>query len=305
MLALTDVTFKYEGSNRPSLSDLSIKVDKGELLGLLGINGAGKSTLVSLLTGVLAPDSGSVLIDGERATLGRRDIAYVPQEYAFYEELSVVQNLNYFAAILYPNSKTQRRASTARCIDQCHLLDIVNKRPEQCSGGEKRRLNLAIALLKVPQLLILDEPTANVDPQARQFIVGLVKALNEQGVTIIYTSHLLDEVQQLCSKIALIHQGRLLRFGSTDALLDGPARSLVVETSGINSEQQEKLNAAFGSAISFVDSECRLDLNGCSIPFSEAIATIEKLVVGVKGIRTERASLEAVFLSLVQQEQVL
>ena len=218
MLHIDQLTFGYR--QQPALlTDVSLRLADGDMLGLLGPNGAGKTTLVSLITGLLKPARGSITLQDTPVQLGDRRIALVPQEYAFYPRLSGRENLQYFAGVQGLTGKAAREA-VDRVLTQCALGSAQHQRAARYSGGLKRRLNFAIALLTRPQLLILDEPTANVDPQTRKLLLDTIRELNQDGVGIIYTSHLLSEVETLCNTAAVLHEGRLVLHGGMDTLLE-------------------------------------------------------------------------------------
>lgn len=214
LLDITGLNFSYN-RGQPLLHQIDLSMAAGDMLGLLGPNGAGKTTLVSLITGILKPGKGQILVDGSPARLGRTDIALVPQEYAFYERLTGRENLHYFAGILGIKS-TDAKAVVDKAVHNCQLHEVADRRASQYSGGLKRRLNFAIALLQAPQLLILDEPTAGVDPHSRSFLLELVRQQNRAGVSVIYTSHLLDEVQALCNRVAVMDRGQLVMQGAME-----------------------------------------------------------------------------------------
>ncbi|PKM30570.1 MAG: ABC transporter ATP-binding protein [Gammaproteobacteria bacterium HGW-Gammaproteobacteria-11] len=218
LLDIDQLTFGYR--QQPALlADISLRLADGDMLGLLGPNGAGKTTLVSLITGLLQPSHGTISLNGKPVRLGDRRIALVPQEYAFYPRLSGRENLTYFAGVQGLKGSAAKQA-VDRVLAQCALTSSQHQRAARYSGGLKRRLNFAIALLSPPQLLILDEPTANVDPQTRKLLLDIVRDLNREGVGIIYTSHLLGEVENLCNQVALLHEGRVVLHGSMHDLLE-------------------------------------------------------------------------------------
>lgn len=227
LLNIQKVSFAYHTREAHVLRDFSLSMETGDILGLLGPNGAGKTTLVSLIMGIERANSGEITLAGQPARLGRPDIALVPQEYAFYERLSGRENLEYFAGMLrLRGPEAQKAIETA--VARCELQDVIAKRAGTYSGGLKRRLNFAIALLQKPKLLILDEPTAGVDPHSRSFLLRVVRELNLDGTSVIYTSHLLDEVQALCNRVAVMDAGRLLMQSSLDELLAQSQRSVTV-----------------------------------------------------------------------------
>ena len=184
------LSYRYPGAEEAAIDDISLQIERGELFGLLGPNGAGKSTLVSLIAGLYKPDAGSISLDSEPVHLGQSSVAVVPQEYAFYGQLSAAENLAYFAGVLGLTGAEKTQAINWS-LNAAGLDGVATRRADTYSGGLKRRLNFAIGVLRKPKLLILDEATANVDPQSRAFLLDTIRDLNRDGVTIIYTSHLL------------------------------------------------------------------------------------------------------------------
>jgi ABC-2 type transport system ATP-binding protein len=216
------ISYCYAGATTPALQDVSFDVPAGEIFGLLGPNGAGKSTLLGILSGSLTAQNGEITIAGERLTGSARAIkqlsAVVPQEYAFYESLTGRQNLDYFGSVfgLARARLAERRASA---VEICRLQEHLDRPASEYSGGLKRRLNLAIGLLNAPKILYLDEPTVGIDAQSRRFIIEAVHALKNAGTTIIYTSHYMEEVEELCDSVAVIDHGRLVICDRMENLL--------------------------------------------------------------------------------------
>jgi ABC-2 type transport system ATP-binding protein len=221
-IAIRSLAYRYSGAAVDALHDINIDVPRGEIFGLLGPNGAGKSTLLGLLSGSLSLQGGSIVIGGEplprRARQVKRISAMVPQEYAFYESLTGQQNLDYFGSV-FGLSRTQREQRAIKAVEVCRLEDDIGRIAGDYSGGLKRRLNLAIGLLNAPQILYLDEPTVGIDAQSRRFILDAMLALRAQGTTIVYTSHYMEEVEQLCDSVAVIDQGRVVLQERTANLL--------------------------------------------------------------------------------------
>jgi ABC-2 type transport system ATP-binding protein len=222
VIEVQGLSFRYPGAERDALHELSLEVRAGSLFGLLGPNGSGKTTLISILTGLLQPGTGTLRIGGETLPAGMRAVqamsALVPQDYAFYPRLSVMENLRFFGgALSLGGAELATRIQEASAV--AGLESFSATRAEHLSGGLMRRLNLAIGLLNRPRLLLLDEPTVGIDPQSRQFILAAIKRLNAGGATVIYTSHYMDEVQQLCDQIGVLDDGRLLAHGSLEELL--------------------------------------------------------------------------------------
>ena len=205
-----------------AVDGVSFEVKKGSCFGLLGPNGAGKSTTISMIVGTLAPDSGSMQIDGqtikgETDTL-RRKIGYVPQELALFDELSSIHNLQFFGA-LYDMSKSEIESRSQEVLNIVGLADRAKEPVKNFSGGMKRRLNIAIALIHRPELLILDEPTVGVDPQSRNAIFEVIEQLRGEGMTLIYTTHYMEEVERMCDDIAIVDHGKVVIRGLLDELL--------------------------------------------------------------------------------------
>ncbi|MCK4864616.1 MAG: ABC transporter ATP-binding protein [Gammaproteobacteria bacterium] len=220
MISIHNLQFAYS-DNEVIFNDFNLEIETGSLFGLIGPNGAGKSTLISLITGLSAAQSGSIKIDGKELSSARDELlanlSSVPQEYAFYPKLTVQQNLNFFCR-LYKNIQ-QPEMNINKAIKLTGLMDYQHRAAGKLSGGLKRRLNLAIGLLNKPALLILDEPTVGIDPQSRHFILAAIKQLNQEGTTILYTSHYMEEIEGLCDTIAVIDHGKILLSGELNKLL--------------------------------------------------------------------------------------
>ena len=219
MLELKNLTKRY--GERVAVDRLSLCVKRGERFGLLGPNGAGKTTAISMLVGALQPDSGEILFHGEPLS-GESDplkcrIGYVPQELALYDDLSAADNLRFFGAIYgLSGAKLSERVEATLAI--AGLTDRAKDRVRTFSGGMKRRLNLAAALLHEPELLVLDEPTVGVDPQSRNAIFEALEKLAQSGLTLLYTTHYMEEVERLCDRIAIMDQGQIVAEGTQSEL---------------------------------------------------------------------------------------
>jgi len=228
VLHLTDVSFRYRPGAPLAVDRVSLHLKPGEILGLLGPNGAGKSTLMALISDLRRPQQGAIQRAPEVAARG--GFALVPQEHAFYPMLTCRENLDFFAGVLGLNGMVRCSRMDA-AIAATGLEQVVGKRASECSGGLKRRLNLAIGLVGDPRLLLLDEPTVGVDPQSRAFLLEVVLALRKQGKTIVYASHYMEEVQQVGDRVAIIDHGRLLCCGTLDELLSQTQARLTVRVS--------------------------------------------------------------------------
>lgn len=204
-----------------AVSDLSLSIGSGEILGLLGPNGSGKTTTINCILQLLSHDRGEIEIFGQRMTPTsydlKRRIGVVPQNVAVYDELNVRENIDAFAS-LYIHNRRERRARVDEAIAFVGLEDFTRFRPKQLSGGLLRRLNIACGIAHAPDLIILDEPTVAVDPQSRNAILEGIERLNERGATIIYTSHYMEEVEQLCTRIVIVDRGEEVASGTSAQL---------------------------------------------------------------------------------------
>ncbi len=219
---IQDLGFAYPGQTAMLFSHLNLTIPAGTRFGLFGPNGAGKTTLMNLMTGLLPFKQGSIRIAGneikKKNTSLNKLFGFVPQDFSFYQELSPVENLQFFGAWSGLNS-TSIKQRTDELLNILGLTDVRDKPVEKFSGGMKRRVNLAIGVIHQPGILFLDEPTVGVDVQTRHAIINYLKELNKKGTTLVYTSHQLSEAEDLCEKIALIDQGRIIAYDDTESLL--------------------------------------------------------------------------------------
>ncbi|HEY9764213.1 MAG TPA: ABC transporter ATP-binding protein [Trichocoleus sp.] len=230
MLQIDNLCKRY--GKRPILQNLCLDLQPGEIYGLLGPNGAGKTTTINLICGLLEADSGSIYIGGRRAGLATKPVLGVmPQENLLYRGLTCEENLAFFGRI-YGMGRRDRKLQIERCLSLVNLLDRAKTPVEKLSGGMQRRLSLAVAMMHRPKLLILDEPTTGLDIEARYEVWSLIRSLKQSGVTVLLTTHLLDEVERLCQRIGIIKQGQLLAEGTLAELRQRiPAMEIVtVET---------------------------------------------------------------------------
>lgn len=204
-----------------ALDHFNLEIQKGEIFGLLGPNGSGKTTTINCLLSLLKYDKGSIEIFGQQMTPDnydiKRRIGIVMQNVAVFEELNVYENIDYFCG-LYIKDKTLRRQYVEEAIEFAGLGEFVKFRPKKLSGGLLRRLNIACGIAHKPELIILDEPTVAVDPQSRNRILEGIVELNQKGATIIYTSHYMEEVEQICTRIAIMDKGKNIALGTSDEL---------------------------------------------------------------------------------------
>jgi ABC-2 type transport system ATP-binding protein len=233
---------------RVAVAAIDLEVGAGELVGLLGPNGAGKTTTIAMACGALTPSRGRIAIAGidlrTSPRAARARLGYVPQELALYGELSLLQNLRYFGALYgLRGAALERRIAWA--LELVALADRAGDRVKELSGGMQRRLNLAASLLHRPELLILDEPTAGVDPQSRAHLFETLRALHADGMAMVYTSHHLEEVELLCQRVAILDHGALLAVGTPAEL----ARAHAGDVAGPASRLEAAFLALTGSAL--------------------------------------------------------
>ncbi len=274
LLSLTNIRKAY--GERTAVDGLSLTLGEGEVLGLLGPNGAGKSTTISIAVGLLAADAGRVDVcsQGPPTTpTVRRNIGVAPQALALYDDLSADENLRFFASLYGLASEQQTRAVDG-ALDRVGLTDRRKDRVKAFSGGMKRRLNLAAALLHDPPIVLLDEPTAGVDPQSRSAILDEVRSLRSRGKGVIYTTHYMEEAQRVCDRVAIVDHGKLIAMGTVDELI---GKHGGVSTITVQSGEQA---TRFESADPVADLSKRL-----SDP-------------GVTNVRIDRPDLESVFMHL-------
>ena len=219
---IRDMGFRYPDNEAVSFDGLNLQVKKGVRFGLFGPNGAGKTTLMNLMTGVLQVDEGSITLLGNPVGGQHKEVnklfGFVPQDLSFYQELSPAENLELFGAWAGLDQQ-QIKQRTDELLTILGLADVRDKPVEKFSGGMKRRVNLAIGVIHNPQVLFLDEPTVGVDVQTRHAIMSYLRTLNDNGTTLIYTSHQLNEAEDLCEHIAMIDNGTIITHGNIDDVL--------------------------------------------------------------------------------------
>ena len=283
--------------DRTAVAGIDLDVAPGEILGLLGPNGAGKTTTISMACGVVTPTRGEVFIGGlslARDPYGaKRRLGLVPQELALYEELSARGNLAYFGA-LYGMTAAAIATRGDWVLGVVGLADRDREPVKRFSGGMKRRLNLACGLLHEPALLVLDEPTVGVDPQSRNHIFDTVRALRAAGMTIVYTTHYMEEVEALCDRVAIMDGGKLIALGSVRELIAQHAgRGLAIEIAG---------DAAAAEVAAAAHAEVRRDGSTLHATPREGlgvlVSAIEASGAKITRIESRQANLEAAFLAL-------
>ncbi|MEJ5309796.1 MAG: ABC transporter ATP-binding protein [Anaerolineae bacterium] len=297
---------RYTPNGLYAVADVSFEIHVGELFSLLGPNGAGKTTTLSMISTLLPPTSGMIRVDGldvQRDPMAvRRLIGVVPQELALYDDLTARENLRFWGEM-----RGLHGAELAREIDEklalIELADRAKERVNTFSGGMKRRLNLAVGLLGNPKLLMLDEPTVAIDPQSRRYILDWVKRLREQGVTILYTTHYMEEAQELSDRIGIIDHGKLIALGTLDELIQlvGQHETLRLQLiqEGGGAELAVALRSLHGVIeASATDGEVLVNVTSAEATLAAVIGTATGLGLSVRTIDIREPNLEAVFLRL-------
>lgn len=298
MLTIENVTKRF--GEIVALDRVSLSLARGEFFGLLGPNGAGKTTLMSLVAGLRAPDSGSISINGQRvgpnAMAPRRELGFVPQAIALYEELSAEENLRLFGK-LYGLAGQELRARVDHGLHAAQLFERRQDKVQTYSGGMKRRINVVASILHRPALLLCDEPTVGVDPQSRNAIFEFLQRLNADGMTIVYSTHYMEEATRLCSRIAIIDHGHLLALGTLDELLTHlPFSELVRIARNDQTTAQMQALAEYGEITKAEDAYLFKLRDG--LRFSEFFAAAEQLGLPYRYFNIRRPTLEDLFLHL-------
>lgn len=296
-LSVSHVTKTYRDKKRPevrALLDVSLTVEPGEIHGLLGPNGAGKSTLISLIAGTTAIDAGSIKIFGTDVThetdKAKQLEGVVPQE-GVYEMAFTVREVLYYFSGMYGVPAADRDARIDEVLADLSLSDKADERARSLSGGMKRRLMIAKALIHKPKLIILDEPTAGVDVALRQKIWDLVRRLRDEGTTILFTTHYLEEAEQLCDRITVINHGRIIKEGRVKDIQREFSKNMI--SFELFDRQVPHLPgvAVEGSEYHYPMTELEADVQAIASHYHD----------NLKSLRTEAASLEQIFLSLTKE----
>lgn len=291
-----------------AVDNLDLDVKKGRILGLLGPNGSGKSTTINCILSLLKKDSGSVKIYGKEMSPNAYDIkekiGVVFQDVGVYDELTVYENIDYFCG-LYIRDKEERKKLIQRTLDLVGLDDFVKFKPKKLSGGLLRRLNIACGIAHRPEIIILDEPTVAVDPQSRNNILEGIKRLNEEGSTIIYTSHYMDEVDFLCDDIVIIDKGKVIAKGTSSELKD------MIEVNEKISFVADNLPETVVGKLknmdhiidfSYKDGTCRMTFSKSREKLLSLVKTLTDANVNYRSINVEKPSLNDVFLELTGKD---
>ena len=287
-----------------AVDDVGFYIELGECYGLLGPNGAGKTTTISMVCGLLKRDAGEVTVAGKPLDISSTDakgaIGYVPQEVAIYPDLTARENLSFFGR-LYGMGGKDLASRTDEVLEVTGLADRASDRTDKYSGGMKRRLNIGIALLHRPRLLVLDEPTVGVDPQSRNAILSSVEHLSEEGMAVLYTTHYMEEAERLCDRVGIIDEGQIRAEGTRRELV-----ALLGQKDNVTLTGTGDLTAAV-RAIEALDeverattreNEIHLIVAGASSRLPDILASAASAGASITGVDVVEPDLEAVFLRL-------
>ena len=300
-VVLRELRREYDG--REVVRGVSLEVQEGEIFGLLGPNGAGKTTLLSMVSTRLRPTSGDVWVHGKHVVrdvdAARRLLNVAPQEEALYQTLTGAENLAFFAE-LYGVTRTALREAVADALEAVGLTGRKDDRVETYSGGMRRRLNLGCALVSNPRVVLLDEPTVAVDPQSRAHIFDAVRALRARGTTILYTTHHLQEAEDLCDRIAIMDEGRVVACGTLPELLALSRASEVIELRLLQPlETTAAIEAIDGvRTVDAVGHELRIFTTRAQQVLSRVYRAVANLGHAVVRTRVTPVTLDDVFLEL-------
>lgn len=311
IVTLKDLSKTY-GQNT-ALNKVSLSINEGEIFGLLGPNGSGKSTMINILSGILSFNSGTCKIfdmDIKNNKYKRRiqqQLGVVPQSYCLYENLKAKENVDFYGR-LYGLSSRDIKAKTKSALERVGLWECRNSFPSTFSGGMKRRLNIACSIVHEPRLIIMDEPTASLDPQSREYILSTVKELNNLGCTIIYTSHYLEEIELLCSRAVILNKGRVIATGTGTELkkllpssshikisLKEPTSKTLRDISrGTLLKDSTNYRTTFSS-----NNVINIDCDNPALVLEKLLPYIKSKGLIIEDIEVNRASLDEVFLRLI------
>ncbi len=304
MIHVQELTKTYDGYE--ALKGVSFSIKEGECYGLLGPNGAGKTTTISIMSSILKPDSGDVFINGRniytQAAASKKEIGVVPQEIALYNELSASDNLLFWGKMYGVPKKDLK----VRMDELLNLLGLYERRNDKIgiySGGMKRRINIAAALLHRPKVLFMDEPTVGIDPQSRNLIFEVVEKLHNQGITIVYTTHYMEEAERLCNRIGIIDNGKIIAEGTLDELKKNTnaKETIVVTFNNLDERNALKIRSSwsdsklFDNVVHFYTSDLKKGL-------PEIIARCHETETDITNIEFLKVNLETVFLSLTGKQ---
>lgn len=294
--------------DKKAVDNISFNVEQGRIYGILGPNGAGKSTTIKMLAGLLSQDSGTIVYEGD-STIEKwsKNIGLVPQNIAIYDELTAKENISFFVS-LYGITGKEKEERIAQTLKFVGLEDVKDKPAKEYSGGMKRRLNIACAIVHAPKLIIMDEPTVGIDPQSRNYILESVKNLNKHGTSVIYTSHYMEEVEAICDRIIILDKGHIILNDEKDNIkkmfLDKQTLTIIAKDTIAD---PAALKAVIGAiqgveSVSVEETKCVCVYEQKHRPLDSIIQAVYKSGIEISDISTSGRDLETIFLALTGKE---
>jgi len=305
MLHVTNLTKRF--GPLTAVDNVSFDVKAGELFGFLGPNGAGKTTTINMICSLLRPDSGSVFIDGQQVLPNRpklrQKFGVVPQEIALYEELTATDNLKFWGG-LYGLSGTALKRRIDELLELTGLNDRAKEPVKRYSGGMKRRLNMAAGMLHNPTLLLLDEPTVGIDPQARYNMLDTIRQCADRGTTIIYTTHYLDEAENLCERLAIMDHGRFLAMGTQEEIRKIVGENTLIRITGItDKDEAESIISTHPKVhIETMNEDSVVYSVPQDVPTGQFIESMIRTGFSMNNLQIKEPSLDSVFIKLTGRE---
>lgn len=301
-IQLKNVVKKY--NDRISVDHLNLTIREGEVFGLLGPNGAGKSTTIKMLSGLLKIDQGEMLVEGKSVAKYpmevKRNLGLVPQDLAIYENLTARENVTFFAKLYGLRGKLLKER-VEESLAFVGLLDRANDKPSSFSGGMKRRLNIACAIMHQPKLIIMDEPTVGIDPQSRNHILESVRELNRMGSTIIYTSHYMEEVSAISTRVGIMDHGHLIACGTQEELRSKVAQDnkVVLQVTNLADQAVRELREhPWINQVKVSEQTLELIVGASQSYLQDILFILSKHHVKIQTLTQVEPDLEALFLSL-------
>ncbi|MEC2078667.1 ABC transporter ATP-binding protein [Metabacillus fastidiosus] len=304
VLQLTNLTKKF--GSFIAVDNISLTIKEGEIFGFLGSNGAGKSTTINMIASLLKMTEGDITILGKDINKDRKyaklNIGLVPQDIAIYEDLTAYENVKFFAG-LYGLRGSELNERVLEALEFVGLTDKQKSYPKDFSGGMKRRLNIACAIAHRPKLIIMDEPTVGIDPQSRNHILESVKELNRMGCTIIYTSHYMEEVEEVCTKIAIMDHGKIIAEGTKEQLksIITDTKDMIIELRTLENIDLEQLKDIKGIRAIQADEETNTIKINSEVEVNNFNNIIQYFIskdIELRSLEEKAPSLETVFLTL-------
>ncbi|QMV42552.1 ABC transporter ATP-binding protein [Cohnella cholangitidis] len=287
-----------------AVDNMSLTVREGEIFGFLGANGAGKSTTINMISSLLRSTAGEIDILGRslasNGKFAKMNIGIVPQDISIYENMTSYENVSFFAG-LYGLRGNLLKERTEEALDFVGLGDKAKSFPKNFSGGMKRRLNIACAIAHRPKLIIMDEPTVGIDPQSRNYILNSVRKLNQMGCTIIYTSHYMEEVEEICTRIAIVDHGKIIADGTKEQL-----KAIITDTKSIwievqtteppNIDSLKQIQGVINAQLE--DNTIKINSRGETNNLNLIIQQLIKDGIEIRSVEEQAPNLETVFLTL-------